>query len=516
MTMAATPGKGFHRFLSLLPVAACLFVAIWHMRLDWIYDESYRYGWLVPPLALYLFSVRWRDRLPPAPDPNRNLLPGWATLAVLLPVAWLIREANPEWRLLSIAFTLGAVAACLLYLDNTGGKALATHFAGAIFFLFAAVPWPTFVETAITSALMPLNASLTLEALHWMQIPATQHGNLIGVSSGTLGVEEACSGIRSLHTTVLVAWFVGELQRLPWRGRLLLIGGGVGIALGSNILRTVFLSVVAAREGLPAADSWHDTAGLAALGLNCAAIFLLAWWIGRRTSVVVEGSQSQPSKPTILVSLPVRGPVILTIGLAVMLPLTLWWYGRHETTLLPPWHLEKPSAAAEFRELPVDKRTANMLRYSKGWSAQWKTTEGRPFQGFYFEWDTGDVPPENMNVHRPGGCLAAIGIEFVRELPPLTATPDGIPLTCRVLLFNDRGRPLHILYLVQENSQSEAPPVNAFDFSYMTRLHAVRLGRRNPGQRFIEAGLWDEPSEVNAREIFTDLLNKWVRQGGMD
>ena len=61
------------RWLSLLPLAGCFAAAGWTMRYDWTYDESYHYGWVVLPLALYLFSLRWRDR--PVPGRARGWRP---------------------------------------------------------------------------------------------------------------------------------------------------------------------------------------------------------------------------------------------------------------------------------------------------------------------------------------------------------------------------------------------------------------------------------------------------------
>jgi hypothetical protein len=45
------------------------------------------------------------------------------------------------------------------------------------------------------------------------------------------------------------------------------------------------------------------------------------------------------------------------------------------------------------------------------------------------------------------------------------------------------------------------------------RLRAVLQGRRNPGQRLIETGLWDEPSEAAARAIFATYLETWLKPG---
>ena len=58
---------------------------------------------------------------------------------------------------------------------------------------------------------------MTVQALHLFGIPALQNGNLIEVKTGLLGINEACSGIRSFQATLMVSLFLGELYQMSWR-----------------------------------------------------------------------------------------------------------------------------------------------------------------------------------------------------------------------------------------------------------------------------------------------------------
>ena len=501
------------RWLSLLPLAGCFAAAGWTMRYDWTYDESYHYGWVVLPLALYLFSLRWRDRpVPGAVAGGWWLGLGGVFLALAYPAVWLVREANPEWRLLSIALALLAVLAALLHLGALGGRAWVRHFLGPVLFFLTAVPWPSVLEKAVAASLMPTNAAIALEALHWINIPAIRSGHLITLPGGTLGVEEACSGIRSLQSTLMMAGFLGELYLLRISARGLLLACGLAFALCTNVLRTVGLSALAAREGLAAAHDWHDAAGYLALGANVLGLFGLTARFCRgaaaRPVAGGVGLEARPSSAAVL-----RGAGLCGAGLLLMFPLTGWWYGRRETASLPPWHLVAPLAEPGYRPVPIDDRTALMLRHTFGWSARWNSRTGQSLQGFYFEWGPGRVPPENMNVHLPGGCLGAIGIDFVEEYAPLEVELAGHRYQARHLRFEREGRPLQLLYLVAEDSMALQPTPGAFDFSYQRRLQSVLQGRRNPGQRLVEIGLWSEPSQAAARVAFAGFLEAWLRDG---
>jgi hypothetical protein len=51
----------------LLLILAALWLVLWHhLSAHWSSNAQYGYGWLVPPLAIYLMARRWSTR--PTPD----------------------------------------------------------------------------------------------------------------------------------------------------------------------------------------------------------------------------------------------------------------------------------------------------------------------------------------------------------------------------------------------------------------------------------------------------------------
>jgi exosortase len=499
-------------WIALLPVLACFALAVWQMHHDWTYDETYRYGWVVPPLLAYLISVRWRDRPEPNPVPTaQRKLTGWILLAVLWPLVWILREANPDWRLIGLTVSGLAIAAGLLWWRELGGTNWQRHFAGVTLFFAISIPWPSVLEKGVSSILMPANAAIALEALHWMGVPSIRRGNLITLAEGTLGVEEACSGVRSLQATLMMAVFLGELNYLRWPQRLALVLGGVGIALLTNAGRTIALSAAAAESGLALARKWHDSAGMIVLGINAVLMLILGAILTKRSDSgrrrrAAATTGSEPRSFSLRFS---RGPLALGVALVLMIPLVAFWYGRRESPIGPMWELNQPVADPSFRSVRINDLTAKMLRYSRGWSAKWSCPNGHPLHGFFIEWQPGKMPPENMNVHRPGGCLANLGMEEIGELAPLEVKSNGQILPIRFLQFRDGKRPLYIAYFVvelQRNQKSEV--VGAFDFSYGRRFAAALAGRRNAGQRLLEIGTWDQPNEAQARAVLTDYLEK--------
>src|SRR6202008_199127 len=102
----------------------------------------------------------------------------------------------------------------------------------------------------IIQGLMRIVAHVAAETTMLFGTPAQVEGNLIRVSNGLVGVNEACSGIRSLQTPLMIGLLFGELKRLSVSRRFTLVAGAVAIALLANLLRAVFLVQVAATKSI--------------------------------------------------------------------------------------------------------------------------------------------------------------------------------------------------------------------------------------------------------------------------
>ena len=206
-----------------------------------------------------------------------------AALLLLLPLR-LFEIANPEWRLLAWIHALAVVTLTLLLLWWAGGKAWLRHFAFPVAFIFIAVPWPTALETPVIQGLMRIVAHVAAETAMLLGTPAQVEGNLIRVSNGLVGVNEACSGIRSLQTSLMIGLLFGEVKRLSVLRRLALVVCAVVIALLANFVRAVFLVMVAATENLSEVSRWHDIAGYSIIAFVFVATLALAYLLGQETT----------------------------------------------------------------------------------------------------------------------------------------------------------------------------------------------------------------------------------------
>jgi len=134
--------------------------------------------------------------------------------------------------------------------------------------------------------LQSLVARFNVELLNLIGIPAQQIGSLIHLPNGTVGIDEACSGVRSLQSTIMAAIFIGYVSLKRNSLRLVLFGAGVILAIVGNIGRSLYLSLMAHWRGMDAIERVHDAAGWSVLAFTAAGVILLSWIIGRAEKAV--------------------------------------------------------------------------------------------------------------------------------------------------------------------------------------------------------------------------------------
>jgi len=113
-----------------------------------------------------------------------------------------------------------------------------------------------------------------------------------------VGVDEACSGIRSLQSSLMMALFIGDQSFRQAGLRWLLVGGAVGWAVVGNIGRSLYLSLTAHRHGIAALNEVHDTAGWSVLVVTLVGLGVMAWALARWESAWLQLVKRRRKVPT--------------------------------------------------------------------------------------------------------------------------------------------------------------------------------------------------------------------------
>lgn len=503
----------------VLPTFAllCWFLAVRHLAAEWTLNEQYRYGWIVPLLTLYLVRIRLESAPPPGPMRWAWLIPvGVALVAVVEVLLHPLQEANADWRLLGWLLTGVATLVTLLVFAQVGGLPWLRHFAFPVLFFFTAVPWPRPIETDVMQWLMQHNARLAAELLHWLGVGAEVQGNLIRLSSGTLGVDEACSGIRSLQGSLMATLFVGEIFELKRLRRVFLLLAGAGWALVTNAARTVFLALMRERGGPEALDRWHDPAGYWTLGACVVGVTFTGWLLRRgqrvgrnpRHDTVID--QPRPAWDKRLAALAGLAGAGIALIVAGWGGTELWFRMREASvTRVAVWSFKQPAQAANFEAVEQPSRVRGELRYDFHSGGRWRDAEGRRWVAHYFRWDPGRNAVRTVIVHDPRVCIGASGKELVQTLPSASHAVGGIVLPFDAYWFRDRGEDVFVFNCVVEDVRrgpGQEPEGNEVTMS--SRLEAVRAGKRNLGQRRLELAVWGARDAAAAREAFLKLLGE--------
>ena len=153
---------------------------------------------------------------------------------------------------------------------------------------------PSALYNPIVSGLQSKVAVINVEVLNVIGIPAQQVGSLIHLPNGTVGIDDACSGIRSLQSTVMATLFIGYLTLRNQALQIALFVFGILLAITGNVIRSFFLSYMSNEKGLASVDTVHDAAGWSILAFTAVGVMILSWLFAKleRQLAAHEAGQS--------------------------------------------------------------------------------------------------------------------------------------------------------------------------------------------------------------------------------
>ena len=228
----------------------------------WRLNEDYSAGQLVPLVALYLL---WRERAAFAPDRVRI---GWWGLGVLA-LSEALRLAGLYFGY-ATAERLALVVAFVGALWLAAGTVAIRRVAWVLVFLLLMIPLPARLHEAVALPLQNLATLLATVVLELLGFFVVREGHVLRLDERTtVGVTEACSGLRMLMAFVFVSAVLAFLTRGPaWR-RVVLLAAAVPIAVFCNTVRSVLTALFIHSVRDPRlCDLFHDWAGLAMMPLG--------------------------------------------------------------------------------------------------------------------------------------------------------------------------------------------------------------------------------------------------------
>lgn len=324
--MTTTPENRTFKNLPPEQIAAAFLIlgfaiyTVWDQLYWWGNREDYSFGYLVPLFAGYVLYDRWptirsylfrgeRPDLPPPPPGERGALVvvlEWIAVAaftaslLLFAIGALLRAAtgpqNPAS--LALATSLGGLTLSAVFIFTkqcVDGRPmpLKQRLAVTALFLFPALIWMlsaplvAVLETKIRVFLLTKVTIVVFSLFDFLGYELERQGNVLILPEGQVGVEEACSGIRSLTACLFAGSFLAAVFLDRFWKKILLVAAAMAFAVLTNLLRSIFLTLWAYHYGSQAIDEhWvlplvgdigtvHDVTGMAILAVTCVGLICL-------------------------------------------------------------------------------------------------------------------------------------------------------------------------------------------------------------------------------------------------
>jgi exosortase D (VPLPA-CTERM-specific) len=419
---------------------------------DWWYNPDYSHGFFIPPIAAFFL---WRKRKLLRSLPRRPASFG-LLVALGSQVIFLVACLGAEPFLQRVSLLI-LIAGAVLYLR--GWRAL-WEVSFVLLLLLLAIPLPAIIFNVVALPLQLVASSLAERLLDLCRIPVFRDGNLLEISSQTLNVTEACSGIRSLATLVTGGVIVGYFLPARWWLRPLFVFSSIPIALGVNALRVAGTGVLAQTWGERWATGFlHLFSGwVIFIFASCLLLGerqLLQCWFGEkgnREQVTGNRAKSAESIPCSL--FPTHSRLLILTGIvALSFGVRLWLGGapvipqRQALADFPrrlgPWELAREGSMSGSLEgvLAADDYLLRTYRNAQGQSADL-------FVAYYKVQNAGE------SMHSPKNCMPGEGWEPLETSRiRLGADAAGRPLWVnRIVIEKDRERAL-VLYWYQAHGR---------------------------------------------------------------
>ena len=292
---------------------------IWDQVYWWNNRDDYSFGFLVPLFALYVlyerrsqiigYLTRYHEESVEDSQESKNFLTQAINIffigvftsgAILFFLGALIRIAttpqNPASLAIAMGFSMILLATAFIFSEETleGGKlSIRERFSFMMLFLFPALIWlvsaplVSVLETKVRVFLLTQVTIIVFSLMDFLGFAIERQGNVLVLPKGVVGVEEACSGIRSLTACIFAGSFLAAVYLKQFWKKVVLVLTAMLFAVITNLFRSMFLTLWAYFYGSEAInDHWvlpligdigsvHDVMGFAVLGLTSVGLIML-------------------------------------------------------------------------------------------------------------------------------------------------------------------------------------------------------------------------------------------------
>jgi exosortase len=229
-------GSNFLFYGIVLVSFVMAYLPVWRGLIGaWSRSEEYSHGFFIVPVSLY---VAWRKRevLEAMPLRPKN----WGLVLALISLGLYLLSYVAEIRTVESVSMITVLIGSILYLfGQNHAKALAVP----LFLLLFMIPVPAQIYAEATIPLQFLVSKVSVWTVVHLGLPIYREGNVIHLPGLTLEVVQACSGLRSMVSLLVLAAVFGYLTIKSNVLRAVLFASAIPISIVVNILRVMVLAL---------------------------------------------------------------------------------------------------------------------------------------------------------------------------------------------------------------------------------------------------------------------------------
>ena len=508
-----------------MAAAMVLFFPIWRD------DPDYSHGWFTPALGAWLLinarrmgPIRWLE-----PSGSRRpmvmILLGGGLVALLLGALYAVAVGVTHALVLNF-FTLALLAgwsAALVLAASSEVRLIPLNWIAltALILWGLSMPLPPGTYSRLSLGLQFALTEKVILALHWIGIPAMQSGNVIDLGRTSVGVEAACSGVRSLISCIYAGFFFSaHLIRRP-AGRVLVLILAPLLAIGMNFIRSLGLTLLA-YKGVDISGAWHDLTGLAILVVTAAVLLLVATRFDH-----AKTNEKSAAGPAVTLAVPSGKPagrylLLSGVGLATLIVIAFMGVTsttRIQTTVTPDLATLLPAAEGNWRVETAQGlyRFSDVLQTEHLFQRTYlhRDDEGLKQVTIYVAyWPAGTAPVSLVASHTPDACWPGTGwatrdTESKRE----ALRAGGVPLPpaeSRVFLKDDISRHVWFWHYYGGEIVEDIDPRSPFNLIGNVLRHGVRSQGDQIFLRISSNRSW---SELEDEPLLADVFQRLARLG---
>ena len=264
--------------VGLLAVLVLFAATQYHSTLSYLHgiwsnveEGEYGHGYLVIGMCLFLIY----RKLPTLRSSLPVLQPAGLIAMLLSGLVWLLGAMANVEMLQAFSALMMLVAISWTMLGTTIIKQLLVPLGILVF----AIP----VWFPLSPPLQDWTADFVFVVIRILGIPAYRDDNFIVLASGTISIEEACSGLRFLLAALTLGTFYGQVYFDTLRARVSIMVIAAVSAIAANFIRVLIIVILAHQTDMqhPMVHD-HLTLGWYVFGVILVLLLILDNWLHRR------------------------------------------------------------------------------------------------------------------------------------------------------------------------------------------------------------------------------------------